>query len=347
MSKIVKSILWGTISLMAFIGFGATWINFQFNLPQSNDSHFKIIELPKGASLNQIAATLENKGLIRNRHIFTLMSLIKDRARTLKAGEYRLSLVMSPANILDILAQGKVVQHALTIPEGYSLREIAKAIDRAGFDSTRRVESIASNLDFLEHLQIPANSVEGYLFPETYYFPKKTTPKKILTQMVQTFRKKFTPEMAAQAKKKKLTIHQVVTLASIIERETAIPKERTLIAAVFLNRLKQKMRLQADPTVLYALKRTSGPLTRKELKVNSPYNTYQIRGLPPGPIASPSLESLAAVLYPAPADYLYFVARGDGSHIFSRTLAEHLKAVAQYRKSQTSGKPRTLPVHSP
>ncbi len=343
----MRSILWGTVSLIALAGFGATWLNIQFNLSQSKKSHFKTIELPKGASLNQIAATLENEGLIRNRYIFTFMSLIKDRERSLKAGEYRLSSIMSPAEILAILTQGKVVQHPLTIPEGYSLREIARAIERAGFDSARRVEHIASNMDFLQHLQIPANSAEGYLFPETYYFPKKTTAKKILSRMVQTFREKFTPEMAARAKKKKLTIHQIVTLASIIERETAIPAERTLIAAVFLNRLKKNMRLQADPTVLYALKRTSGPLTRKELKVSSPYNTYRARGLPPGPIASPGLKSLSAVLYPTPVDYLYFVARGDGSHIFSRTLTEHLKAVARYRKFQTDSKPRALPVHSP
>ncbi len=345
MSRSLKSIMWGTAILVALAGFGATWLNVRFHLPRDTHSRPKIVEFPKGASLREIASKLETEGLIRSRYVFTLLSWVRDRSRGLKAGEYRLSPAMSPEAILEVLARGEVVQHALTIPEGYSVREIAAAIERAGFGPARQVEAVASDPAFLKRFQIPVHSAEGYLFPETYHFTKRTVPPKILSRMVLTFRERFKPEMVALAKKRSLSVHQVVTLASIIERETAVPAERPLIAAVYLNRLKRRMRLQADPTVLYALNRTSGALTRQDLHVDSPYNTYRTRGLPPGPIASPGLESLDAVLHPAPVGYLYFVARGDGSHIFSRTLKEHLKAVSQYRKSQTGNETRTRPAN--
>ena len=344
MSRFLKSVMWGTAILMALAGFGATWLNTQFHLPRDTHSRPQIVEFPKGTSLREIASRLETEGLIRSRYVFTLLSWLKDRSRELKAGEYRLSPAMSPKAILEVVVRGEVVQHALTIPEGYSVREIATAIARAGFGSARQVEAVASDPAFLKRFHIPAHSAEGYLFPETYHFTKRTVPTKLLSRMVLTFRERFKPEMTALAKKRNLSVHQVVTLASIIERETAVPAERPLIAAVFLNRMKRRMRLQADPTVLYALNRTTGSLTRQELRVDSPYNTYRIRGLPPGPIASPGLESLDAVLHPAPVGYLYFVARGDGSHIFSRTLKEHLKAVSQYRKSQAGNESHTRPT---
>ncbi len=244
---------------------------------------------------------------------------------------------MSPDAILDVLVRGEVVQHPLTIPEGFTVREIARAAERAGISSRAKLEALSRDPSILKVWNLQAASLEGYLFPETYHFPRQTTPEQVIKRMLQTFHKRFTPEIAAKARRNRLTIHQAVTLASIIEKETAIPGERALISAVYQNRLHRGMRLQADPTVLYALNRTSGPLSREDLQVDSPYNTYRVKGLPPGPIANPGLDSLLAVLNPAPSDYLYFVARGDGSHVFSKTLREHNQAVHQYRKSVNGG----------
>lgn len=322
----------GAALCVAVAALGVLWLRAEFRNPYRPGSGPKIVELPRGTGLRAISARLEEQGIIRTRYTFSLLTWLLGQARNLQAGEYLLSAAMPPAAILERMVRGEVVQHPLIIPEGYTTWEIAAAAERAGIASAEKIRALSRDREFLLALNVPGASTEGYLFPETYHFPKETPAKKILGRMVSTFWKRFLPEMVRQAAKRNLSIHEVVTLASIIEREAALPRERPQISAVYQNRLRRGMRLQADPTVLYALNRTSGPLSREDLEVDSPYNTYRVRGFPPGPIANPGLDSLLAVLNPAPVDHLYFVARGDGSHEFSRTLAEHQKAVWKYRK---------------
>ncbi|MFQ5911715.1 MAG: endolytic transglycosylase MltG [Nitrospinota bacterium] len=337
-----KLALWGAIFGAAPAALGALWLIVLFHAPFRLRTEPKVVEFPRGTSVRGISAKLEEEGLIRSRHLFALWAWLRGQTRNLQAGEYRLSASMSPVKILDILLRGEVVQHPFTIPEGYTVREIAEAAEQVGIGSAGEIELLSRDPSFLRKFGIPAASAEGYLFPETYRFPRRATARKILGRMIATFRKRFTPEMLRRARQRNLSVHQVVTLASIIERETALPHERPLIAAVFQNRLRRGMRLQADPTVLYALNRTSGPLSRENLRVESPFNTYRIKGLPPGPIANPGLDSMLAALNPAPVDYLYFVARDDGGHEFSRTLRDHLKAVRTYRRKSVRD-PEPLP----
>lgn len=340
MTRRSKILVWGTLCVAALAVAGTLWATRHLHTPFRARAEPKIIEIPRGTGVRAISARLEEEGFIRTRHLFSLWTWLRGQTRSLQAGEYRLSASMSPAAILEVLVRGEVVQHPLTIPEGYTVREIAKAVKRAGFGSADEIALLSRDPSFLKEFDIQAASAEGYLFPETYHFPRRTPARKILGRMIATLRERFTPAMVLQARQRGLSIHQALTLASIIERETAIPKEMPLISAVFQNRLRRGMRLQADPTVLYALNRTSGPLSRENLQVDSPYNTYRVKGLPPGPIANPGLGSLVAVLNPAPVDYLYFVARGDGSHEFSQTLADHLKAVRKYRRN--AGEVRSL-----
>jgi UPF0755 protein len=332
MKRLHRYLLSGLIGLLVLAAAGITWLNIHFYKPFHPAAEPKIIEFSHGTSLRSISTKLEEEGIIRNRHLFSFLTWRQGQTRNLHAGEYRLSASMSPAAILETLSRGQVVLYPLIVPEGYTIWEVATAAEGAGIESAKKIESLARDSSFLRKFNIQASNAEGYLFPETYHFPKRTPANKVLGQMIQTFWKQFSPDLIRKARDRNFSIHQVVTLASIIERETGVPDERPLIAAVFQNRLLRGMRLQADPTVLYALGRTSGPLTRQDLKVDSPYNTYRVKGLPPGPIANPGLASLRAALSPAPVDFLYFVARGDGTHVFTRTLREHLKAVSEYRR---------------
>lgn len=303
-------------------------------LPLQRGGPERVIEIRKGAGLLEISRLLEEEGVIFRREVFTLLALLQGDRRRLKAGEYRLSASLSPARILEILRRGEVIRYALTIPEGFTLAEIARAAERAGLAMASEVLSLSRDRAFLIELGLEAESLEGYLFPETYLFPKGTPIRALLRQMVETLRGRFMEEMKARGKALGLTPHQVLTLASLIERETPLEEERRLVSAVFHNRLRRGIRLQADPTVLYALGRTGGALTKEDLQVNSPYNTYLHRGLPPGPIASPGLPSLRAAVDPAPGNYLYFVARGDGGHEFTLTLAEHEEAIRRSRRAR-------------
>ncbi|EKD41569.1 MAG: hypothetical protein ACD_73C00653G0002, partial [uncultured bacterium] len=221
----------------------------------------------------------------------------------------------------------------LTIPEGYRLSQIEGILKNQGFDLKRDDwQRLVSNPQLIKEYQIPNVNLEGYLFPNTYFYSKATTPEDLVKEMVKTFRQKITPEMTEKARVAGFTLHQWVTLASIIEKETGVASERPLIARVFLNRLSQQMLLQTDPTVIYGIPDYKGNITRADLERDSPYNTYTRAGLPPGPICSPGLASLIAVLEPASGPYLYFVAKGDGTHHFSKNLEEHNQAVNFYQR---------------
>jgi UPF0755 protein len=303
-------------------------------LPLQRGAPDRIIEIRKGAGLLEISWLLEEEGVLWRREVFTLLALLQGDRRRLQAGEYRLSASLSPARILEMLRRGEVLRHALTIPEGFTLAEVARATERVGLAKASELLSLSRDRGFLAELALDAPSLEGYLFPETYFFSKGTPARALLRQMVETLRARFTEEIQERGKALGLTPHQVLTLASLIERETPLEEERRLVSAVFHNRLRRGIRLQADPTVLYALGRTGGPLTKEDLQVNSPYNTYLHRGLPPGPIASSGIASLRAAVDPAPVGYLYFVARGDGGHEFTLTLAEHEEAIRRSRRAR-------------
>ncbi len=251
--------------------------------------------------------------------------------RRIQAGEYLVSGAMTPKQILEMMAGGKTFLHKITIPEGYGLKEIAAVFAGAGLVSESQLLRAARDPQLCHGWKIEADTAEGYLFPDTYYFPKGVSPEKILSTMVQRFRQVFTPEMARQAEKAGLSIHQAVTLASIIEKETGADSERPIVSSVFHNRLKRRMRLESDPTVIYGMEHFDGNITRRDLTTPTPYNTYTRPGLPPGPIASPGAKSLLAAVYPAQSDFLYFVSRQDKTHQFSRTWDEHREAVTRYQ----------------
>lgn len=291
----------------------------------------QVLEVKAGMGLKAVSEVLTQANVIKDPLKFSLLARYKGYAKRIRAGEYALSAAMSPLAILDIMESGKVYLHRVTIPEGYNMQQIAEAFQKAGLADVQAFLDQARNKELAGSLGVAAETLEGYLFPETYYFPKNVTPKKIVSTMVQRFWSIFTPEFRARAEELQLSVHQVVTLASIIEKETGDPSERPLISSVFHNRLKKGMRLESDPTVIYGIDRFNGNLTRKHLETHTPYNTYTIRGLPPGPIANPGLKAIEAALFPAKTDYLYFVAKKDRTHQFSTNLEDHNRAVRKYQ----------------
>lgn len=294
----------------------------------------RIVEIPPGRDSRAVATLLAEEGIVRDALQFRILARLHGADRRIKAGEYLLSPALSPVEILDILTSGRAMLHRLTIPEGLTIRQIAGLVAQAGLGDAARFESLAMNPETARTSGIDAGhsaGLEGYLFPETYHFPKSTSEASMIRVMTAEFHKVFGKEWKQRAAELGLSVHQAVTLASIIEKETGAAVERPLIASVFYNRLRRKMRLQSDPTVIYGIPDFDGNLTRKHLDTPTPYNTYQIDGLPPGPIASPGRDSLRAALWPADTRYLYFVGRGDGTHQFSETLGEHNQAVRRYQ----------------
>lgn len=298
----------------------------------------RVVLVPPGASLRGAADRLEEAGIVGDAGTFVFLSKLLARERQVKAGEYALHTQMRPLEVLEQLTAGKVIQYEVTIPEGFTLEQIAELLDQRGLVSYDAFTDIALDPAYVASLNLEGNSLEGYLFPQTYYFSRTVDASGVVQKMVDTFRAEFTPELVSRAAEIGFSIREAVTLASIIEKETSKDSERPLVSAVFHNRLRSRMMLQSDPTVIYGLTGFDGNLTRKDLKAPSPYNTYVISGLPPGPIANPGRDSLRAALYPAEADYLFFVSKNDGSHIFSQSLKQHNEAVDQFqRKRQKRG----------
>ena len=323
--------LFSLMILSVFVGY--QYLDDEFNRPANPKADETMrIHIRPGMSFAQILELLEKSNVIRNPGLFRLQARFRGGAKNFQAGVYALKASMSPREIYRYLSEGRVVQRTITIPEGYNIREIARTIQRAKLAGEGEILKLSRDASFLRELNIAAASLEGYLFPDTYHFPVGSPAKKILSFMVRTMRRKFSPALRKQAKKMGFTIHQTLTLASIIEKETSLSNERPLIAAVFINRLKRRMRLQSDPTVIYGLPQFDGNITKKDLRYDSPYNTYLHRGLPPGPIASPGLESIKSALNPAKVKYLYFVATKNGGHQFSRTYREHRRAVNRYQR---------------
>ena len=289
--------------------------------------------VPEGASLKEVALDLEEKKIISSKSFFLLWARFTGYSRIIKAGEYRLNSEMAPVKILTILGKGKVISHMVTIPEGFTSRQIAELLEKKGLVEKGRFLLLVRDKDLAGRYGIAGAGLEGYLYPDTYSFGRGMTAPSVVDVMVKRF-KEVTAPFVERAEQIGMTFEDIVILASIVEKETGLAKERPVIASVFLNRLKRGIRLESDPTVIYGLAGFDGNLTRKDLSTPTPYNTYLIPGLPPGPIANPGLDAIKAVLFPAKTSYLYFVSKNDGSHYFSRTLAEHNRAVMIYQKKR-------------
>ncbi|MCD6505000.1 endolytic transglycosylase MltG [Candidatus Poribacteria bacterium] len=292
------------------------------------------IEIPHGMSAAQIGDLLQREGIIRSRTAFLWSARLRGVAAKLKSGRYLLSPSMSLSQILRILALGKVKMVKFSVPEGLTVEQIADLWQSKGFGTAEEFIRAAHDRTLLTSYGINAQSAEGYLFPETYVISEGTSAKEMVSSMIELFRRRVTPDLIKEGRRRGFNLHQIITLASIIEKEARLDDERPIISAVFHRRLKLGWKLEADPTVRYALGLPSRPLTSDDLKVDSPYNTYLHPGLPPGPICNPGIKSIEAAVNPADVDYLYFVARGDGSHIFSRTYSEHIRAIAQIKKDR-------------
>ncbi|MGA1824367.1 MAG: endolytic transglycosylase MltG [bacterium] len=304
-------------------------------MPASKEARKKNFMISPGTSVNAIARRLETEGFIRNKYFFAIVHKLKGEPY-IKAGEYELNPTMSLLTVFSLLQEGKIIQYKVTIPEGYNIKMVAEILDKLELVEKDKFLQIASDESFLEELEIEGPSVEGFLFPETYFFTKGTEEKEIIRVMVKRFWTVFTPAMVERAKEIGYSVFEIVTLASLIEKETAIVEEMPKIAAVFNNRLKGKIRLQCDPSVIYGLPDYKGDLTKKDLKTYHPYNTYRIHGLPRGPIANPGKDALMAALYPANVKYKYFVSKNNGSHYFSETLQQHNRAVWKYQKRRVN-----------
>ena len=303
-------------------------------LPPTFQGEKKRVLIPKGSTFREVVHALDEEGLLRSRTQFYLMARILGIAGRVQAGEYELSTAMTPSVILHKLVSGDVLKYRVTIPEGYTIQQIAVRLEELGI-ITEREEFLAAafSSDFNTMLGIDGESVEGYLFPDTYLFPSALTPDEVIKTMVANFKRVYKSDFSLRAAELGMTDREVVVLASIIEKETGLPEERPLISAVFHNRLKRGIPLASDPTVIYGIADFDGNLRKRDLERRTPYNTYMIQGFPPGPIANPGRSSIEAALYPAPVTYLYFVSRNDGSHHFSTTLREHNEAVRRYQKA--------------
>jgi UPF0755 protein len=320
------------VAIVALLAAGAFLLTPTASLEQGP----VVVELPSHVGVMGVAQRLRDAGVVRSAWGFVAAATVRGEVRRLKAGEYEFPSGASTLAVIDQIASGRVRQHPVLQPEGATVSELSRALESARLARADDILRVARDPVFLAALGIEGPSVEGYLFPDTYYFVRGMRPEEILGRMVQRMRSKLTADVIERAKARGLTTHQLLTLASIVEREAVVRDEQRLIAAVFSNRLKLDMPLQADPTVQYALGKERRTLTRADLMTDHPFNTYRNVGLPPGPIASPGLGAIEAVLDPAPVKYLYFVAESvDGQrHHFSTTVTEHNAAVARYRNSR-------------
>jgi UPF0755 protein len=335
-SPISRIIGFTGLFICAFLIFAFIWLltySQKLTAPETN-SREVLVTIPQGASNSDIASILHNAGVIRDPKAFLWAIKIKRTLRqkvAMKAGEQAVDPSKNVWDTIETLVKGNFKFYPFTIPEGYNMADIARAVEAAGMGKAEDFWALCHDTAFIKSLGLDTNTLEGYLFPETYNFPKGTSIKTIAKAMVDQFWNVWN-KYNAEALAKGLTRNEVVTLASIVEKETGAPSERPLIAAVFFNRLEKKMRLQTDPTVIYGIVNFNGNLTRKDLETPHPYNTYVIPGLPPGPIASPGEDAIKAVVFPSKSKYLYFVSKNDGTHQFAETLREHNRNVNQYQR---------------
>jgi UPF0755 protein len=295
----------------------------------------RVVDIPAQEGVLDIARRLHDAEVVPSPEVFVALSVLRGRARSLRAGEYEFPRGTTTLTALRLLENGKVRLHPVLHPEGATVLELARTMGQQRLAPAADILRAAGDPAFLRSVGVEGTSLEGYVFPDTYYFTRGLTAEQMLARTVQRLRAKLTPALVARADERGLDVHELLTLASIIEREAVVHDERRLISAVFWNRLQLGMPLQADPTVQYAVGKERRALTRMDLATDHPFNTYTRPGLPPGPIASPGLAAIEAALDPAPVKYLYFVASDDHRHHFSTTVEEHNAAVARYRLART------------
>ena len=324
------------VAAVALLGLMFTHLYVIFYTPASRDATPVLVNVTRGASFRVVASSLHDSGLIRDTDEFLFAARLMGAYKKTKAGEYEFKPSMSPVEIIGMLVEGKVKDYQVTIPEGYGIKEIASALEARNLSEREEFISLATDPGFASELGFEGASLEGYLFPDTYFFAKGTTVRDIIRRMTDRFRSVYDREFSRLAKRRGFTMKEVVTFASIIEKEAAAPEERPLISAVFHNRLRKGIKLQSDPTVIYTIGDFDGKITKEHLRTRNPYNTYLNYGLPPGPIANPGKDSIRAALEPADEDYLFFVSRNDGTHYFSKSLKEHTNAVNRFQRQPDS-----------
>ena len=327
MKRLLLLVVIGGLAAGAIAGYVTyTRINAAY---RGYDGPEQFVEIPQGIGSRAIGERLAAAGVVRDAWTFRFALYLSAQGRHLKAGEYRFDQAMTPAQVIDKMVRGDVYQVAVTFPEGLTILEMSKIFESHGLGAAASFVEASKDTSLIKDLDREAKDLEGYLFPETYLLARKTDAPKLVQQMVIAFRRTLTPQATENT-----TTRRLVTLASIVEKETAKPEERPLVASVYVNRLRRGMPLQCDPTVIYALTRAGrydGNLRRDDLSFDSPYNTYRYPGLPPGPIASPGRASIDAAAHPSDDEYLYFVSRNDGTHVFARTLDEHNRNVQKYQ----------------
>jgi peptidoglycan lytic transglycosylase G len=332
----IKRVVWYSVTfiLVSALVFAVQFMHFLI-IPSDSSGVLQTINIPVGISFKKVSSILAGEHIVKDKLNLKLLAYLMGATHNVKYGEYLLSSSMRPITVLEKLLNGEVMLHQVTIPEGYTDEEVASTLHENGLlDNVNGFMELTKNKVFITKLGIDADSLEGFLYPDTYELSKGLLPKEIIKKMVDQFKLVYLPQLQERAAEMSMTTLQVMTLASIIEKETSVPAERYLISAVFHNRLKIGMRLQSDPTVLYAFHITNDVITKKNLMKRNPYNTYRIRGLPPGPICNPGRESIVSALYPADTKYLYFVSKNDGSHEFTRTLKEHNYYVNIYQRNK-------------
>lgn len=301
------------------------------------------IDIPRGAGTRDIAGLLQAGGALRKTLPFVLYVKWTGLDRRLQAGEYRFAEPALPSQVADRLVSGDVYYRSITIPEGLTALETVDLLSRNGIGDRQELERLLRRVDWIQALDPEAGSLEGYLFPETYRFPRRVNPEQVLKAMVDEFHQRFSPLWASAPKPENRRARDIVILASLVEKETRNAGERRLVSSVMWNRLRLRMPLACDPTIIYVLKQNGtydGNLRKQDLEIDSPYNSYRHRELPPSPIANPGEDSLRAALSPAATSYLYYVSKNDGTHIFSRDFNSHLAAVARYQKRGARPKSR-------
>jgi UPF0755 protein len=332
----VKRVLLGIVALVLAIAIGAgAWLYSIVQKPYKGYADAEtFVEIAPGTSPQGMGRALAQGGVVQSPLAFRLAVWMESAGRRLQAGEYRFDAPMTPREVVEKIVRGDVFLRPVTFREGLTIRQMAAIFEERGFGAAAEFVKAASNPEAIKELDPQARDLEGYLFPDTYTLPRRTTAGELVARMVARFEKAFTPEIRQGAVARGVSVRELVTLASLVEKETASADERPLVAAVYTNRLKVGMGMQCDPTVIYALERAgryTGNLTRADLQFDSPYNTYRYAGLPPGPIAAPGHASLEAAARPADVTYIYFVSRNDGTHAFATTLEEHNRNVLEYQ----------------
>ena len=328
---------YAVLFLLVFIVLGTIlWDGFSRFLspPPVKNPTVQTVRILPGMSLQSIALLLTREGIIQDPYKFMVLAWIKGQGKKIQWGDFEFYPGIPPRVLLSYLTTGKTMLKKVTIPEGFTLQQIAKRLSEENLVEENIFLSSARDPQFLEALEIDGQTLEGYLFPDTYIFQRGMSVQTIQKKMVQRFKTVFTELQGQEGLLSAKDVKKMVILASIVEKESGLQSEKPLIAAVFFNRLKRGMALQSDPTVIYGIKEFNGDLTKKNLLTHTAYNTYLLPGLPPGPIANPGRDSLKAVLHPAKCDYLYFVSKNDGSHYFSNNLKDHNRAVSLYQLSR-------------